>query len=100
MQLSVLFCLSVCNARNFVNGEMALGSDEGENPQSSVLLMMYRFLDDILAINNQMNAQQEEILQLKYENDQLESQVKECGPKKGNVYSTSFCIKPHDFFLN
>ena len=113
---SFLFVFAfICFDGNFVSGEMSLASNEGDKQHSSVFLMMYKFMDDIFAMKNQIsnlqNAvedhvdqqeglknqinelkntvgdQEEKIRQLENVNGQLESQINEKGQNKGNVLS-------------
>ena len=94
MQLFVFVFAFICFYGKCVSGDVAVASNEGDKQHSSVFLMMYKFMDDIFAIKNQMSnlqnaveEQEEEIRQLKYVNDQLESQINEKGQNQGTVLS-------------
>ena len=90
----VFFGIAVCMVGHAVRGDTDLASQDGNKQHSSTFFMMYKFMDDIFAMKEQMSEfkdtmddQQEEIRQLKYVNDQLESKVNERRPNMGNVCS-------------
>ena len=58
MKLYVFFGVSVCLVGHAVRGDMELASQGGDKQHSSAFLMMYKFMDDIFAMKNQINELQ------------------------------------------
>ena len=57
---------------NVVQGEMALPSVDVDKQHSSAFLMMYKFMDDIFAIKNQMHELQKSVDDRE---DEIENQI-------------------------